>query len=77
MRSKVSYRNISIFTSISYHSLFTWPPFLFFQHDLQYDTCTLLPTPCVHKLKAGIAYYHETGPRAAEGIIIYVKFKIN
>jgi hypothetical protein len=45
-------RNISIFTSISYHSVLTRPPFLFFQ---QYDT--LLPiVPCTHKLKAGIAY---------------------
>jgi hypothetical protein len=48
-------RNISIFTSISYHSVFTRPPFLFFQHNQQYDT--LLPiVPCKHKLKAGIAY---------------------
>ena len=30
-------RNISIFTSISYHSVFTRPPFLFFQHNQQYD----------------------------------------
>jgi hypothetical protein len=49
-------RNISIFTSISYHSVFTRPPFLFFQHNQQYDT--LFPiTPCTHKLKAGIAYW--------------------
>jgi hypothetical protein len=48
-------QNISMFTSISYHSVFTWPPFLFFQHNQQCDT--LLPiTPCTHKLKAGIAY---------------------
>jgi hypothetical protein len=51
-------RNISIFTSISYHSVFTQPPFLFFQHNQQCDT--LLPiVPCTHKphkLKAGIAY---------------------
>jgi hypothetical protein len=47
-------RNISIFTSISYHSVFTRPPFLFFQHNQQCDT--LLPiVPCTHKLKAGIA----------------------
>ena len=33
--------------------MFTWPPFLFFQHYQQYDT--LLPiTPCTHNLKAGI-----------------------
>jgi hypothetical protein len=39
----------------SYHSMFTWPSFLFFQHYQQYDT--LLPiTPCMHNLKAGIAY---------------------
>jgi hypothetical protein len=50
-------RNISIFTSISYHSVFIWPPFLFFQHNQQCDT--LLPiVPCTHKLKAGIAYYN-------------------
>jgi hypothetical protein len=50
-----SNRNISIFTSISYHSVFTRPPFLFFQHNQQYDT--LLPIiPCKHKLKAGIVY---------------------
>jgi hypothetical protein len=49
-------RNISIFTSISYHSVITRPPFLFFQHNQQYDT--LLPIiPCTHKLKAGIAYF--------------------
>jgi hypothetical protein len=49
-------RNISIFTSVSYHSVFTRPPFLFFQHNQQYDT--LLPIiPCKRKLKAGIAYY--------------------
>jgi hypothetical protein len=48
-------QNISIFTSISYHSVFTRPPFLFFQHNQQYDT--LLPiVPCTHKLKAGITY---------------------
>jgi hypothetical protein len=48
-------RNISIFTSISYQSVFTRPPFLFFQHNQQCDT--LLPiVPCTHKLKAGIAY---------------------
>jgi hypothetical protein len=48
-------QNISIFTSISYHSVFTRPPFLFFQHNQQYDT--LLPiVPCTHKLKTGIAY---------------------
>jgi hypothetical protein len=48
-------RNISIFTSMSYHSVFTRPPFLFFQHNQQYDT--LLPIiPCTHELKAGIAY---------------------
>jgi hypothetical protein len=48
-------RNISIFTSISYHSVLTRPPFLFFQHNQQCDT--LLPiVPCTHKLKAGIAY---------------------
>jgi hypothetical protein len=42
-------RNISIFTSINYHSEFTRPPFLFFQHNHQYDT--LLPiVPCTHKL---------------------------
>jgi hypothetical protein len=35
--------------------VFTRPPFLFFQHNQQYDT--LLPIiPCTHKLKAGIAY---------------------
>jgi hypothetical protein len=34
--------------------LCTRPPFLFFQHNQQYDT--LLPIiPCTHKLKAGIA----------------------
>jgi hypothetical protein len=45
-------RNISIFTSISYHSVFTRPPF---QHNQQCDT--LLPiVPCTHKLNAGIAY---------------------
>ena len=50
-------RNISIFTSISYHSVFWRPPFLFFQHNQQCDT--LLPiVPCTHKLKAGIAYSH-------------------
>ena len=50
-----SNRNISIFTSISYHSVFTRPPFLFFQHNQQCDT--LLPiVPCTYKLKAGIAY---------------------
>jgi hypothetical protein len=49
-------RNISIFTSISYHFVFTRPPFLFVQHIQQYDT--LLPiTPCTHKLKVGIAYF--------------------
>jgi hypothetical protein len=47
-------RTISIFTSISYHFVFTRPPFLFFQLNRQYDT--LLPIiPCTHKLKAGIA----------------------
>jgi hypothetical protein len=47
-------RNISIFTSINYHSVFI-RPFLFFQHNQQYDT--LLPIlPCAHKLQAGIAY---------------------
>ena len=46
-------RNISIFTSISHHSVFTRPPFLFFQHSQQCDT--LLPiVPCTHKLKAGL-----------------------
>jgi hypothetical protein len=49
-------RNISIFTSISYHSVFTRPPFLFFQHNQQYDTLLSI-IPCTHKLKAGIAYY--------------------
>ena len=48
-------RKISIFTSINYHSVFTRPSFLFFQHNHQCDT--LLPiVPCTHKLKAGIAY---------------------
>ena len=37
-------RNISIFTSISYHSVFTRPPFLFFQHNQQYDTIVT----CIH-----------------------------
>jgi hypothetical protein len=33
--------------------VFKQPPFLFFQHNQQYDT--LLPIlPCTHKLKAGI-----------------------
>jgi hypothetical protein len=67
MGSKVSYCRLcwkisikttkitAIFTSISYHSVFTRPPFLFFQHNQQCDT--LLPiVPCTHKLKAGIAY---------------------
>jgi hypothetical protein len=37
------------------YSVFTWSPFLFFQHNQKYDT--LLPiAPCTHKLKAGIAY---------------------
>jgi hypothetical protein len=56
-------RNISIFTSISYHSVFTRPPFLFsksamwYQHNQQCDI--LLPiVPCTHKLKAGIAYWY-------------------
>ena len=52
-------RNISIFTSISYHSVFSRPPSLFFQHNQQYDT--LLPIlPCTHKLKAGIAYCEKS-----------------
>jgi hypothetical protein len=35
--------------------MFIRPPFLFFQHNQQYDT--LLPIiPRTHKLKAGIAY---------------------
>jgi hypothetical protein len=53
-----NYRNISIFTSISYHSVFTRALFLFFQHSQQHDALlTLLPiTPCTHKLKDGIAY---------------------
>ena len=48
-------RNISIFTSISYHTVFTQPPFLICQHNRQYDTLLPIP-PCTHKLKAGIAY---------------------
>ena len=53
--------NISIFTSISYHSVFTRPPFLFFQYNHQCDI--LLPiVSCTHKLKAGIAYYHIFKP---------------
>jgi hypothetical protein len=36
--------------------VFTRLLFLFFQHNQQYDT--LLPiTPCMHELKAGIAFY--------------------
>jgi hypothetical protein len=50
-----NYRNISIFTSISYHSVFKRPPFLFFQHNQQCDTLLSI-VPCTHKLKAGIAY---------------------
>jgi hypothetical protein len=36
--------------------MFTRPPFLFFQHNQQYDTLLPIP-PCTHKLKAGIAYW--------------------
>jgi hypothetical protein len=35
--------------------VFTWSPFLFFQHNQQYDTLLAI-TPCADKLKAGIAY---------------------
>ena len=38
------------------HSVFTRPPFLFLQHNQQYDTLLPIP-PCTHKLKAGIPYY--------------------
>jgi hypothetical protein len=51
-------RNISILTGISRHSVFTRPPFLFFQHFQQYDTLVTV-TPCAHKLKAGIAYWQD------------------
>jgi hypothetical protein len=38
--------------------MFTWSPFLFFQHNQQYDTLLSI-TPCTHKLKAGIAYWRS------------------
>jgi hypothetical protein len=50
-------RNISIFTSISFHFVFTQLPFLFFQHNQQYYTLLVLPIiPCTHK-KISHSYY--------------------
>jgi hypothetical protein len=38
--------------------VFTWPQFLFFQHNQQYDTLLHVPPPPLHthKLKAELAY---------------------
>jgi hypothetical protein len=47
----VSCRQYWTCMSISYHSVFARPPFLFFQHNQQHDTL-LLFTPCTHKVKA-------------------------
>jgi hypothetical protein len=59
-------RNIAIFTSIRYHSVFTRPPFLFFQHNQQHDTLFQSSPARInhHKLKAGIAYSEWTAGSA-------------
>jgi hypothetical protein len=49
------------------------PPFLFFQHNQQYDTLLPIP-PCMHKLKAGIAYRMKGKKNRQINNIVYKSF---